>query len=388
MRPRLFTPGPTQIPERVINEMSQPLQHHRSPEFKKLFAEISENLKQFFKTQDQVLTLTTSGSGAMESAVVNLLSRGEKVLSIEGGKFGERWGEISRAYGLEVIPVKVPWGESVSPDEVGRVLKNHSDIAAVFLTHSETSTGVAFDVKQIAEMVHTHSDALIIVDGITSVGVLPFYKDDWQLDVVISGSQKGVMIPPGLAFIALNERAWKRAEQSDLPRYYLSLLKARNSLLENTTPFTPATTLLVGLHCSLGMILEKGLEYFWNKYARLADSTRKGAKAVGLELFAKTPSNALTAIKVPDSIDGQKFVQCLREKYRVTVAGGQAQLKGKIFRVAHMGYYDHLDMVSFASAMEMALRDMGWKFELGTAVAAVQTAYATGDDDSALAVIP
>lgn len=379
MRPRLFTPGPTQIPERVINEMSQPLQHHRSPEFKKLFVEISENLKQFFKTQDQVLTLTTSGSGAMESAVVNLLSRGEKVISIEGGKFGARWGEICRAYGLEVILVKVPWGESIVPDEVGKALKKHSDAAAVFLTHSETSTGVAFDVKRIAEIVHAQSDALVIVDGITSVGVLPFYKDDWQIDVVVSGSQKGVMIPPGLAFISLNDRAWKRAEKSDLPKYYLSLLKARNSLLQSTTPFTPATTLLVGLQCSLRMILEQGLEYFWNKYARLAHSTREGAKAVGLELFAKTPSNALTAIKVPDSIDGQKFVQCLREKYRVTVAGGQAQLKGKIFRVAHMGYYDHLDMVSFASAMEMALRDMGWKFELGRGVAAVQTAYATGE---------
>ncbi|MFQ5629267.1 MAG: pyridoxal-phosphate-dependent aminotransferase family protein [bacterium] len=379
MRPRLFTPGPTQIPEHVINEMSRPMQHHRSPEFKALFVEISEQLKTFFRTQDEVFTLTSSGSGAMESAVVNLLSKGEKAITIEGGKFGERWGEICRAYGLNVVSIKVPWGEAIDPAEVGTVLRNNNDVAAVFMTHSETSTGVAFDVKAISEVVHEQSDALLVVDGITSVGVLPFEMDTWNIDVVVSGSQKGVMIPPGLAFIALNDRAWKRAETSDLPKYYLSLLKARKSLLQSTTPFTPATTLLIGLRSSLNMILDKGLEYFWNKYARLAHSTREGAKAAGLELFAKNPSNALTAIKVPNGIDGQKFVECLREKYHVTVAGGQAQLKGKIFRVAHMGYYDHLDMVSFASAMELALRDMGWQFELGKAVSAVQVAYATGN---------
>lgn len=376
MRPRLFTPGPTQIPERVIAEMSQPLQHHRSPEFKKLFVEVSENLKNFFRTEGEVLTLTSSGSGAMESAVVNLLSKEDKVITIEGGKFGERWGEICRAYGLNVVEIRVPWGESIPVEEVRTAVRQHSDAAAVFMTHSETSTGVAFDVKGISEIVHAESNALLVVDGITSVGVLPFETDKWQIDVVVSGSQKGVMIPPGLAFIALNDRAWQRAEQSDLPKYYFSLLKARKALAQETTPFTPATTLLIGLRLSLEMIMARGLEYFWDKYARLAHSTREGAKAVGLELFAKTPSNALTAIKVPEAVDGQKFVQCLREKYRVTVAGGQAQLKGKIFRVAHMGYYDHLDMVSFASAMEMALQDMGWRFELGKAVAAVQIAYA------------
>ncbi|MCA9743277.1 MAG: alanine--glyoxylate aminotransferase family protein [Deferribacteres bacterium] len=377
MRPRLFTPGPTQIPERVIAEMSQPLQHHRSPEFKQIFAEVSENLKQFFRTAGEVLTLTTSGSGAMESAVVNLLSKGDKVISIEGGKFGERWGEICRAYGLQVVDIQVPWGDSIPAEEVRTTVRQHSDATAVFMTHSETSTGVAFDVKGISEVVHAESDALLIVDGITSIGVLPFEKDQWHIDVAVSGSQKGVMIPPGLAFIALNDRAWDRAQNSDLPKYYLSLLKARKALAQQSTPFTPATTLLIGLRLSLEMILADGLPSFWEKYARLAHATREGAKAVGLELFASTPSNALTAIKVPDELDGHKFVQTLREKYRVTVAGGQSQLKGKIFRVAHMGYYDHLDMVSFASAMEMALQDLGWRFELGKGVAAVQIAYAT-----------
>lgn len=382
MRPRLFTPGPTQISERVINAMSQPMQHHRSPAFKALFAEVSANLKKFFLTEDEVLTLTTSGTGAMEAAVVNLLNPGDTVITLEGGKFGERWGEICRAYDLNVVPIRIPWGEAIDPAAVGEKITEVGDVAAVCMTHSETSTGVAFDVQAIAEVVHNQSDALVLVDGITSIGVLPFYKDAWEIDVVVSGSQKGVMIPPGLAFIALNSRAWQRAEASTLPKYYLDLRKARKSLAEKTTPYTPATTLVIGLRTSLEMILEKGLPYFWKKYAQLAHSTRAGARAVGLELFAKTPSNALTAIKVPEGIDGEKLVQCLRERYHVTVAGGQGPLKGKIFRVAHMGYYDHLDMVSFASAMELALRDMGWEFELGRAVAAVQVAYAEANANS------
>lgn len=382
MRPRLFTPGPTQIPERVITAMSNPMQHHRSPEFKQLFREVSEHLKAFFKTRHDVLVLTSSGTGGMEACVVNLLKQGDKVITIEGGKFGQRWGELCRTYGLHVIPIAVEWGEAVDPETVEQVVKSHPEVAAVFLTHSETSTGVAFDVEHIAKAVHRQSDALVVVDGITSVGVLPFYMDAWEIDVCVSGSQKGVMIPPGLAFVALNDRAWQRAEQSDLPKYYFNLLKARKALQNGNTPWTPAITLMRGLQESLNMILEKGLEYFWDKYARLAHATREGAKAVGLELFAKRPSNALTAIKVPETIDGLELVNVLRTRYGVTVAGGQEKLKGKIFRVAHMGYYDHLDMVSFASAMEMALHDLGWKFELGKAVSTVQVAYMNGWKDS------
>ncbi len=375
MRPRLFTPGPTQISERVIMAMSQPMQHHRSPEFKELFVEASELLKQFFKTSDDVLTLTASGSGAMEACIVNLMKKGEKVITLEGGKFGQRWGDISRAYGLEVVPVEIEWGEAIEPERVAEVVRAHPDVAAVCMTHSETSTGVAFDVEKIAAAVHENSDAIVIVDGITSIGVLPFYKDEWEIDVCVSGSQKGVMIPPGLGFVALNERAWQRVEKSDLPRFYFDFLKARKALRNGTTPWTPATTLLIGLHESLKMIFEKGLENLWQKYAHLAYATREGARAVGLELFARQPSNALTAVVIPEQIDGAAFVKKLREDYQVTVAGGQERLKGKIFRVAHMGYYDHLDMVAFASAMELALRDFGWEFEAGKAVQTVQVAY-------------
>ncbi|MDQ7054958.1 MAG: alanine--glyoxylate aminotransferase family protein [candidate division KSB1 bacterium] len=273
MRPRLFTPGPTQIPEQVINAMSRPMQHHRSPEFKALFREVTAQLKAFFQTEHDVLILTSSGTGGMDACVVNLLRRGAKILTVEGGKFGQRWGEIGRAYGLNVISLKVEWGEAIDPNEVEAAVQENPDVAAVFLTHSETSTGVAFDVRAIAEKVRQHSDALVVVDGITSVGVLPFYKDEWHIDVCVSGSQKGVMIPPGLAFVALNDRAWQRAEQSDLPRYYLDFLHARKALKNDNTPWTPAITLMLGLHASLSMILDKGLEYFWDKYERLAYAT-------------------------------------------------------------------------------------------------------------------
>ncbi len=376
MRQRLFTPGPTQIPESVMVAMSGPMIHHRGPEFKAIFDEVTNGLKYVFQTKSDVLMLTASGSGGMEAAVVNLLSPGQKVLAIEFGKFGERWGEICRAYGLTPITMKAPWGEAPDPTEVKKLVQSHGDLAAVFFTHSETSTGVASDVKEIAKIVHEHSRALTVIDGITSVGVLPLYMDDWNIDVCVTGSQKGVMIPPGMSFVALSERAWQRVEQSTLPRYYFDFLKARKSAAEKSTPFTPAITLLVGLQESLRMMQKLGLEYFWKKYERLASATREGMKALGLELFAKAPSNALTSVAVPAGIDGSQLTKTLREKYGVTVAGGQSQLKGKIFRVAHMGYYDHMDMVALMAAVEMTLADLGWKFEMGKGVATVQQKYA------------
>lgn len=376
MRQRLFTPGPTQIPESVVVAMSGPMIHHRGPEFKALFAEVTSRLQYIFQTQGDVVILTASGTGGMEAAVVNLLSPGQRVITIEAGKFGERWGELCRAYGMVPKTMTVPWGEAPDPADVKRLVQNTTNLAALFCTHSETSTGVATDVKEIARIVRDHSDAVTIIDGITSVGVLPFHMDEWHIDVCVSGSQKGVMIPPGLAFVALSERAWQRVEQSTLPRYYFDFRKARKSAAAYTTAWTPAVTLLVGLQESLRMIQKLGLEHFWNKYERLAAATREGIKALGLELFAKVPSNALTAVKVPDGFDGAVFTKLLREKYGVMVAGGQAHLKGKIFRVAHMGYYDHMDMIALMAAVEMALADLGWQFELGAGIAAVQQKYA------------
>jgi aspartate aminotransferase-like enzyme len=385
MRQRLLTPGPTQIPERVTVAMSQPFPYHRGPEFKKLFAEVTANLQYVFQTRSEVLLLTASGTGGMEACVANLLLVGQKALVIAAGKFGERWQELCQAYGLETLAMNVLWGEAPNLDELKKLLQAHADVAAVFCTQSETSTGVVSDVQAIAELVHAHTDALVIVDGITSVGVLPFYMDKWNIDACVTGSQKGVMTPPGMAYVALSERALKRfdAQQQDellkqrnLPHYYLDFAKAREAAKESMTAWTPAITLLMGLRESLQMMRETGIENLWNHYAQLAQAVRAGIKALGLELFAQAPSNALTSVKVPPAIDGRKLVETLRAKYGVTIAGGQGPLKGKIFRVTHMGHYDHLDMVALIAALELALRDLGWKFEVGAGVAAMQKIYA------------
>jgi aspartate aminotransferase-like enzyme len=385
MRQRIFTPGPTQIPERVTVAMANPFSYHRGPEFKKLFEEITTNLQYVFQTQGEILIFTSSGTGGMEACVANLLLSGQKALVIVAGKFGERWQELCQAYGVESIVLNVPWGEAPALEEVKKILQARGDLAAVFCTQSETSTGVAIDVKAIAELVNAHTDALMIVDGITSVGVLPFYMDAWKIDACVTGSQKGVMVPPGLAFVALSERAIKRfeAQQRDaalknrrLPRYYLDFTKARDAAKERMTAWTPAITLLMGLQESLRMLRETGIESCWNHYARLAQATRAGIKAIGLELFAKVPSNALTAVKVPPAMDGRKLTEILRTKYGVTVAGGQGPLKGKIFRITHMGYYDHLDVVAAMAALELALRDLEWQFETGAGVAMVQKMHA------------
>ncbi|MFQ5823981.1 MAG: pyridoxal-phosphate-dependent aminotransferase family protein [bacterium] len=375
MRERLFTPGPTQVPERVQVAMSNPLVHHRGLAFKEIFQEVIDNLQYFFQTQGDVLAFTSSGTGAMEASVVNLLSRHDEVLTVAGGKFGERWTELCRSYGVNNHTIEVPWGEAIDPRDIEKFLISHPKIVAVFITHSETSTGVAADVKSIANIVRKYSKALFVVDAITSAGVLPFKMDEWGIDVAVTGSQKGLMIPPGLAAVALNSRAWNKVKSSDLPKYYFDFEKEKRAQEARTTAWTPAITLFMGLREALKMIREKGIENLWEKYALLAHATRQGVLAMGLELFAKSPSDSLTAVKIPATMDGLKFVQHLREKYGITVAGGQGPLKGKIFRIAHMGYYDSFDMVAMASALEMALLDYGWQFEYGAGVCTVQQIF-------------
>lgn len=373
---RLLTPAQAQIPQRVVAAMAGPLPAPRSEEFRTLFKGVCGDLQHLFQTGHEVLTLTTSGTGAMEAAVVNFLRQGDKVITIEGGKFGARWGEIVRTYGLRVVPLQIPWGESTCLHPLQALLAQNPDATAVLLTHSETSTGAAFDVQSIAQAVRRGSDALVIVDGVSAVGVLPFYKDQWGIDVCISASQKATMLPPGLAFMAVNERAWRKAENGNLPRYYFDALRAREALMQHDTPWTPASALITGLHESLKMILDEGLAQRWRKFAALARSVRAAAQAINLDLFARSPGDAVTAIQIPQAVNGRELVRHLRSAYGVTVAGGQEHLKGKIFRVAHMGNCDHLDMVAFAAAMELALRDLGWRFETGKAIAAAQAAYA------------
>lgn len=355
--------------------MAEPIIHHRHPEFQELFTRVNANLRYLFQTAQPVVTLTSSGTGAMEAAVCNLHSPGETAIFINGGKFGERWGELLKAYGITPVELTVAWGESVEPQQVAQALKVHPNAGAVYLTHSETSTGAATDVKTIAAIVREYSSALTVVDGITAVGAMEMRMDEWGIDVCVTGSQKGLMIPPGLSFIALSERAWRRVEISRLPKYYFSLSAARKALENNDTPWTPAVSLLIGVDIALEMIRAEGIENVWARHDRLARAVRSAVQALGLKLLAKSPSNALTAVWIPEGIDAKKFNKTLKEKYHITVAGGQGHLTGKIFRIAHLGYYDKLDMIALVSALEMTLRDCGHTFDPGVGLQAAQRAF-------------
>ncbi len=356
-------------------QMAQPIIHHRHPEFTDLLRSMSENLRYLFQTVQPVMTLTTSGTGGMEAAVSNLLSRGDTAIYVNGGKFGERWGNILRAYGVKAEEMKIEWGTAVQREQIVEKLKQFPTAKAVYITHSETSTGVFTDVKAVAQAVHENSDAIVVVDGITAVGAHEVRMDDWGLDVVITGSQKGLMIPPGLAFIALSERAWKLAETSDLPKFYLSLKRARKSLEDYDTPWTPAITLIIGVELALRMIREEGIENIWVRHRKLSSAIRAGCTALGLKLFGNSPSYAVTAVWVPEGIEFKTFNKTIKQKYGITIAGGQDHLKGKIFRISHLGYYDELDMVAMISALEMTLQDCGWRFDTGAGVRAAQRAF-------------
>lgn len=366
---RLFTPGPTPVPPESLLAMARPVDHHRLEEVSEAIREVSEDLKHVFKTSNDVLILTSSGTGAMEAAVVNLLSPGDKAIAIRGGKFGERWWEICAAYGVEAIPIDVEWGRAVDPEAVERALKEEGGVKAVFATLCETSTGVLHDIRALAEIVRG-TEAVLVVDAISGLGADELPMDEWGVDVVVAGSQKGLMAPPGLAFIALSEKAWKMAESSKLPKYYFDLRRARESKEKGTTPFTPAIALIICLRESLRLIVEEGIDNVIARHARLARAMREAVEAIGLKLFAERPANAVTAVKVPEGIDGVKLVKHLRSAYGVTFAGGQEKLKGKIVRVAHLGWMDGLDVVTAAAALEMGLRDMGYPVEMGRGVAA------------------
>ncbi len=369
----LFSPGPTMLPPEVQLKMAEPIMHHREPEFEKIFSEIREGLKYLFQTKNEVLIFTSSGTGAMEGAVSNILSKGDKALVIRGGKFGERWGEICKAYGIEFIPIDVEWGRAVEPEWVEEALNSDPSIRAVYTQASETSTGVKHPIKEIAEIVKKYDDKVIVVDAITGIGVFNIPMDEWGLDVVISGSQKALMLPPGLSFVALSDKAWRFVERSDLPKYYFDFKKELKSIKKNQSSYTPAISLFIGLRETLNMIRKEGLERVFERHERLARATREAIKALGLELFAPdSPSNAVTAVKIPEGIDGERLKHLFFERFGITVAEGQDRAKGKIIRIAHLGYYDKLDMVMVISALEMLLKEMGYSFKLGTGVAKLE----------------
>jgi aspartate aminotransferase-like enzyme len=371
MKRRLFTPGPTPVPEEIMLKMAEPISHHRLPAFEKIFSETNQHLQFLFSTKQPVYTLTSSGTGAMEATVVNILSPGDRVITVRGGKFGERWAEICQAYGIDFVPIDIEWGDSVSPEAIEELLKKEKNIKAVFTTQSETSTGALTDIKTIAEMMKSY-DSLLIVDSITGIGVHEMKPDEWGVDVVVTGSQKGLMIPPGLAFICLSEKAWEVVEKSALPKYYFSLKQAHKAMNKNQTPWTPALTLIIGLNEALKMIRQEGLEHLYARHQRLADATRAAVKALGLELLAKHPSNVLTAVKMPESFDTSALVKYLRDELGILIAGGQSHLKGRIIRIAHLGYMDDFDIVVVISALEKGLKKMGFSFDPGSGVKAAQ----------------
>ncbi len=368
----LLAPGPTPVPPKALAAMSEPIIHHRTSAYREIFAEINEGLQDIFQTKNEVLTFASSGTGAMEAAVANLLSPGDKVLVVSGGKFGERFGEISEAYGVEVLPLEVEWGKAVDPADIGRKLKEIGNIKAVFTTLCETSTGVVNDIRGVGNVVKDY-ETVLVVDAISGLGAMEFKPDAWKVDVVVAGSQKGLMIPPGLSFVSLSEKGWNLVEKSQLPKYYFSFEKARESLKKNDHPFTPAVSLIMALREAVKMIREEGLENVWARHALLAEATRAGVIALGLELFApQAPSNSVTAVKVPEGIDGVAVLNNMRDKQGITLAGGQAHLKGKIVRLAHLGYADRFDVTLVISALEMVLSELGYNLELGRGVAAAE----------------
>jgi aspartate aminotransferase-like enzyme len=367
----LLSPGPTPIPNEVALAMSETMIHHRTPQFNKIFDEARQGLKKLFGTQNDVLMLASSGTGAMEASVANLFSPGDKVLVINGGKFGERWLNISNAFGLNSVELKVEWGQPVKVDAIEKQLKAHPDLKGVMIQASETSTTVLHPVKEIAKL--TTDGPLFLVDGVTAVGVVSIPLDEWGLDVLVTGSQKAMMLPPGLGFIALSDRAWERTKQATLPRFYFDLNLERKNQQKGSGAFTPAVSLIFGARASLEMMQREGLDRVYARHARMSRATRAAATALGLKLLAPdSPSPAATGIYLPDGIDADQVLDYLRDHMNITLAEGQDQLKGKVIRIAHVGYMGAFDVITAVAALEMVLRKFGVELPFGKGVAAAQ----------------
>ncbi|MFQ5491638.1 MAG: pyridoxal-phosphate-dependent aminotransferase family protein [Phycisphaerae bacterium] len=376
---RLFTPGPTMVPEDILLEMARPQDHHRTADFRQQFKEVTDHLQYLFQTQATCLTLTGSGTLAGESAIVSCCppKNGHKVLCCRGGKFGERWAEICQAFDIPFVNYDIEWGRGANPEEIDRLLTEDSDLDTVTLVHSETCSSSVSDVQAIAQVTRKHG-ALLIVDGITAVGTIPVKMDEWGLDVCFTGSQKALMLPPGLAFVAVSDQAWQRIETGDASSYYANLKKYRKSLEGSDTPFTPNNQLIRGLARVLRDIKARGLESIWAQTALMARATRSAALAMGLKVFAADPVDSVTGLVVPDGVDEGKLRKMMRSRFGMRVAGGQGHIKGKVIRISHMGYCDVFDTLGVISAVELALLDQGFALAPGQGVAAAQKAFAEG----------
>ncbi len=376
MKEYLLTAGPTPVPERVLLAMARPMLYHRAPAFTECLKEAQDGLKWLIQTKQLPMVLAGSGTVGMDAAVCNFLRTGDKAIVIRGGKFGERWGKICQAYGIECVFIDVEWGKSVDPKSVAEAIEKNPGVRAVYATASETSTATKHDLEPIAKSVKAKDDVILCVDAITAVGVYDVPMDKWGLDVVCVGSQKALMLPPGLAVVAVSEKAWKANERSNLPRFYLDLMRERKSQEKGETAFTPAVSLVVGLRESLRMLKEETLEGVFHRHERLAKATRAATGGLGLELFSSSPVNSVTGIRVPNGIDGSSVVKQMRTRYGITIAGGQDHLKGKIVRIAHIGYFSEFDIITAISGLEMTLSDLGYGVRPGSGVAAAQATFA------------
>jgi aspartate aminotransferase-like enzyme len=372
MKRLLMTPGPTPVSPETQLAMAQPIIHHRAPAFMEILAKVREDLKYLFQTQQEVLMFAATGTGAMEGAVANTLSPGDTALVAEGGKFGERWNDLCKVYGVNVDLLKIEWGYAVDPQEVARRLDANPAIKAVLVQANETSTGVQHPVKELAAITKGRPGTILVVDAISALGGYPLPMDEWGMDIVVAGSQKAMMLPPGMAFAALSAKAWEFVKNSKCPKYYFDFAKQLKSQEKNQTAYTSAVTLTLGLQHVLGWIREQGLEKIFAHNKKLSAATKAAVKAMGMELYSKQyPSDVLTAVLAPAGVDGQKVVSKMREK-GIWIAGGQAQAKGKIFRIAHMGFIDEQDLLGTLGALEIVLNDLGYKVELGVGLKAAQ----------------
>ena len=369
----LLAPGPTPVPPETLLAMATPIIHHRSPQFGEVVAECREGLKYLFQTKQEVLILASTGTGAMEGSITNTLSPGDTALVVRGGKFGERWGEICDAFGVKVEALDVEWGTAVKVADIAAKLKANPAIKAVCVQALETSTGVNHPVQEIAAITRNLPGTLLIVDAVSALGAIDLPMDDWGIDILVSGSQKAMMLPPGLAFAALSDKAWEFNKTAKCNKYYFNFAKELKNIQKNTGAYTSAVSLVMGLRQVLRYIKETGLEKIFAEHQLMSKATKAAVKALGLELFSREgASDALTAIKAPAGVNGQDVVKLLREKYGIMIAGGQAEAKGKIFRIAHMGYIGNFDIVMIIAALEVVLNELGYKAPYGAGVKAAE----------------
>jgi aspartate aminotransferase-like enzyme len=381
---RLLTPGPTPLYPPALRAMMGADLHHRTEDFRRLYRGVIEDLKYFMGTTNDVVLFTASGTGAMESAVSNLFRRGDRVICVSAGKFGERWVELARAFGLEAVVLEAPYGRAVPASRVAAALAENPSVRGVFVQASESSTGVAHDIEGMARAARG-SGALLVVDAITGLGTMPLDIDGWGLDVVIGGSQKALMVPPGLAFASIGPRAWAQAESSDLPHYYFDLRKEKKSGDKGESAFTPATSLVLGLAEALRYIREIGRDNLIRNAELLARATRAAVAELGLELFApESPASSLTAVCAPPGIDAQVIVKEFRNRFSAILTGGQGSMRNRIFRIAHLGYFDFPDLFGVIAGLEIILRDLGRPVELGSGVRAVQQVYTEAAQEQAV----